>query len=466
MARVSKNLTQAVRWGDREALVRLLDEGHDPNRRYRPKLRFNHDESPLRAAIQCHDVEAVTLLLNRGARVEGVDVEPALATALGLGHLDLVQVLLAAGACPHIRYKQLNGSNGLLMALVERAPYSAIRWLLDQGVPVDGTEPRMWTPLRQGVSNPRGFLERDAQGQPTERQDYWRSLMALIEAGADVNHRPHRPYMTSILHQAIAHTDVEVVQALLQAGADPNAPGHLSPDKPSVPPLGLAIPRSAAMVRVLLDAGANPHTLIDFNDRTESGQPNAVATAHMQDQEPKRRHFRATWLMYAAVYGHPGTVELLLAAGVPPDATDSRGFTALHHAVHRRSQGFPCLRNLQALLAADVSVDRCNDRGQTALHRLVAHRLAQVYQPPDEALAETLQCFIEAGADVTIPDNEGPAAMESLGAVMARAEYAGCHQAEAELAQHMLRVLQAGLSQRELTANLAQASSGRRARRM
>jgi ankyrin repeat protein len=51
------------------------------------------------------------------------------------------------------------------------------------------------------------------------------TVAALIEAGADVNARFHGPHAETPLHWAASSNDVEVLDALLDAGADIDADG-------------------------------------------------------------------------------------------------------------------------------------------------------------------------------------------------------------------------------------------------
>jgi hypothetical protein len=51
------------------------------------------------------------------------------------------------------------------------------------------------------------------------------TVAMLIEAGADANARFHGPHAETPLHWAASSNDVEVLDALLDAGADIEAPG-------------------------------------------------------------------------------------------------------------------------------------------------------------------------------------------------------------------------------------------------
>jgi hypothetical protein len=109
---------------------------------------------------------------------------------------------------------------------------------------------------------------------------------------------PSRRTRTELLRKALQGDEVDMVKALLEIGADPNA----ASSRGKTP---LRTVRSAAAARALLEAGAIPFAK-DANDGTPLG-----------------------W----AVYFGPDVVEVLLKAGVPADEpTDSDGRTALLHA--------------------------------------------------------------------------------------------------------------------------------------
>jgi ankyrin repeat protein len=109
-----------------------------------------------------------------------------------------------------------------------------------------------------------------------------------------------------LLRKALQHDEVDVVKALLEIGADPNAAYYGT----NTPPLMMV--RSSAAARALLEAGAVPFVRND-NGGTPLG-----------------------W----AVHLGPDVTELLLKAGVQVDQpTDSDGRTALWQAACRGDVG-------------------------------------------------------------------------------------------------------------------------------
>src|SRR5262245_33660488 len=109
---------------------------------------------------------------------------------------------------------------------------------------------------------------------------------------------PSAEERTRLLRMALQDDDVAVINALLQNGADPN----VILEGTSTTPLMMA--RSAAVARVLIAAGANPHVQSSDGDTT---------------------------LRYAVEYA-PDLTEVLLKSGVPADQPDVHGLSPLWHA--------------------------------------------------------------------------------------------------------------------------------------
>lgn len=130
-----------------------------------------------------------------------------------------------------------------------------------------------------------------------------------------------------------------LVALLLEFGANPNRPVH--PDHPETALYHAAHGPSADLVNALLDAGANP------TGRTAP----APASPHRQDD----RFRAALHNPYDAA-----TVQRLVQAGADPEVTDKNGDTPLHTA--RRADV------VHALVAAGADPDRANRVGETPLH--------------------------------------------------------------------------------------------------
>lgn len=220
----------------------------------------------------------------------------------------------------------------------------------------------------------------------------------LLAAGARANARMRDG--TSILHKSLYHdeADVEVVRALLEAGADPNvAPKAYSS------PLFIALENAAEpeLVRLLLGAGAKLSDQESVSDMVLDAETLSLLReygigllAHSdEDVEwdeigPPEEDVQATRellrcaecadplsesvvrsclergagelsaaLRKALVWGpKPSVVRLLLSAGADPNERDAAGSPALHRAVEYHAVA----ENVRALLEAGAFPDALN----------------------------------------------------------------------------------------------------------
>jgi ankyrin repeat protein len=118
------------------------------------------------------------------------------------------------------------------------------------------------------------------------------------------------------LHWAVRADELAIVDLLLRAGADANAPNRLS-----VTPLYLAAQNgNAPMIRRLLDAGANANQIDATTGETilmvatRSGDAESVRTLLQAGANPNATEpqLQVTPLMLAAESGHTGAVRALL----------------------------------------------------------------------------------------------------------------------------------------------------------
>ena len=378
---------------------RLLEAGADPNA---PLLS---GETPLMTAARVGAAQVAVQLLEAGADSEATAgrSQTALMWAVSQRHPDVVDVLLRHGAAVDAR--------------------------TDAWTEVVKTTPEPWNPeyvaeIPQGGYTPLLFAARVGD---------LASAKLLVAAGADVNDQP--PYGTSAtvvaahsghgdvaafllergadpnaadagytaLHAAILHKDAALVRALLDHGADPDAPVrastpvrrdavdfYLHPSYVGATPFWLAARFNAPdIMRLLIEGGADPlvahHptywpgslSIRDERVQVEEGPTNALmAAAGIGGRDPLVSVDRLGRIAESApvlsTRREPDpaareaamleAVRLAAAQGIDVNAVNDRGDSALHGAARAGHD-----RVVRFLVAHGARVDAVNGVGQTPL---------------------------------------------------------------------------------------------------
>lgn len=324
----------------------LLDAGADPNR------ALLSGETPVMVAARAGSAAVVRLLAAAGAELDrrGTRGQTALMWAAAQRHPAVVEALLAAGADPHVRSevwtqvmavpphsrpeynrKIPHGGNTALLFAVRAGDLPSARALVAAGADVDDAD--AW-----GVS--AAVLA--AHGGHRELLEF------LLDAGADPNAAGAG---FAALHDAVMRDDGRMVAALLAHGADPDQPlrtwtptRRASRDHHYPPPFVGASPFWLAarfaridLMRLLAAHGADPRFVHEVD--------------YIVDGRMQWRTERTTTLMAAfgmggrrarpwVPYGGAGTAELrileaaMLAVelGVDVNAVDADGRSVLDEA--------------------------------------------------------------------------------------------------------------------------------------
>ena len=184
----------AVERGQPDAVAFLLEKGVGPQ---------NYDAALRRAAFHGNE-RIVDLLLERGAPAAPASLE----VAAELGHLGIVEALVAHGADVNATALPDPPHRPPLTAAVDRRATSVVRFLLDHGADASLPEPNGRTALM--VAAARGSAD---------------VIRLLLAAGANPNARDSRgrvALMYPFVEQASLPSEA-ALDALLDAGAEPNA---------------------------------------------------------------------------------------------------------------------------------------------------------------------------------------------------------------------------------------------------
>lgn len=343
--------------GDLHEVERLIDAGADL------EARDDRDETPLFSTtvmtamrVDYDGRDAVfRLLVERGADLNAVCSNGSILHLVCRGFHPMgpdvrarnerICWLLERGARPVHRDDQGHTVLWVLLPYRDQLTRDLVRTLIARGAELDAADHRGETPLHhaiaQDLDSASFLLELGAATDRADRQGRT-PLHALCEG--DLDDRQLLTLCDRLLahHAPIDRADgagwtplaraadrgaIELVRALLAAGASPDGTDHLRP-------LLLAHDgRHAEVFRLLLANGANPGVTFRGGD---------------------------TLLHWAATNGPLELVQSLISAGAPLEATNAAGATPLTHATRDA-------KIVAALLAAGADVNAADRYGQTAL---------------------------------------------------------------------------------------------------
>ncbi len=312
----------------------------------------------------------VRLLLNHGAdpnttfQSEEGPLSCLYAAAGLLGNAEMTRLLLEAGADPD------DGES--LYHSVEHAGLACTRLLLDRGARVGGND------LKHVLDweSPQG-------------------VRLLLGAGADVN--AVNDQGDTALHWAVRRgRSAEVVGLLLDAGADIDA---VRRDGRTAYALAI-VTGQASIAELLASRGAD--TRLGALDAFVAGQGGDVPAASATSPE------NARLFAQLAENGNIGAVEAMLEAGVPVDAVDEFGSTALHWAAWKGTAAL-----MRLLLSRGARTDIREGRYDSVPSGWLHHGAR--FSGASGDYAEGARLLIAAGAPMGGLDGEtGNAALDAV----------------------------------------------------
>ena len=245
----------------------------------------------------------------------------------------------------------------------------------------------------------------------TARNGDVETAKVLIRGGADVNET--LPSGTSALVVAAHSGHGPFAIYLLEKGADPNAGGA------GYRALHAAVLRSQIeLVNALLDHGADPNALV------EHGTPGRRFSA---DYSIRAQLIGATAFWLAAKYGEIKILRTLAKRGADPHLVPESGMSALQAAMgmpvgsleNRRDrignsppdpaeQERLTLALARFVLALGVDVNAADVKGNTALH----HAVLLVGQRHTKDFGAVIEFLVAGGADVNRANKHGQTPLE------------------------------------------------------
>ena len=309
------------------------------------------------------------------------------------GDVDAINVLLNAGADSNIAHA--NGDTCLKHAIDRDCSGEVLQTIIDHGADVNAINKQNSTALMSAC-----------------RKRNEESMNILLNAGADPNIADAGGH--TCLHFVVhGHCRKEVLQALIDHGAEVNA----------VNKHGLTVLMIACWkddidaMNLLLDAGADPNIAlakkdacrptvtdrscvqkvlqdsIDCDGDVNAANKSGVLKKQQRKTKTKTKHKSSVTALWIACHrGEVDAINVLLNARANPNIVSPEGNTCLHHAVHRRC----CKEIFQALIDHGVDVNATNNDNETAL--LMASR---------QGTLAAMNALLDAGADPNIGDEKG-----------------------------------------------------------
>ena len=391
-ALTSKALNSASWRGNVKDVEALLSNGA-----HLFKRKSIYDASPLHNASMNNHVQVVRLLLEAGLDVDAIFLnngpggsggETPLAFASSLGHLQVVEELVAAGANLSLSERNINEDTPLYKAS-RNGHLSVVQFLLSKGAPV-----------HLNIANDTSCLHTASIGGHVD------IVIALLKHGADVHLTTAKGWTP--LHYAAVFNHLAVMELLIEMGADINqmdSVGYTSYDFYKYA-LGENAKRDitgnlyededifiaaflghTARVSKLIKAGTDVNIASDLGDATITALHLASQNGHLiivnlllsaGSNVDAELEDGATSLFLASENGLVKVVRALLKAGASSSiSVHNTGYTPLHIACVKGN--FEVLELLLAAVDADVSTATLD--GFTPLHLVSRYGHADLVGP-------------------------------------------------------------------------------------
>jgi len=404
----------AVQRNDLELVTRLIRAGAKVD------VKNDYGATPMSEAAIVASAPLLEALIEAGADVESpnADGQTALMVVARTSQLEAARLLINRGADVNA-VEQWRGQTALMWAAAQGQP-AMVRELVAHGADVNARSTvNNWQ--RQVTAEPRAIYRPAGGLTPllyAAREGCVECASVLVDAGADLSLAD--PEGISPLLMATINAHFDVAAYLIDRGANPNqwdlwgrAPLYAAVDLNTIPRGGrpdrpsLDKTSSVQIVEMLLEAGANPNARLRLappfrnigNDRGLDGMLTTGTTPLLRAAKALDAPAIRALLAGGAdltLANSRGMTPTMAAAGLGSVDADTRGIYTTED-VQQRS-----IESLEALLGAGGDINAKDARGLTALHEAARW-----------GWNEVVTFLVSRGADLNAKDNRGNTPIDS-----------------------------------------------------
>lgn len=354
---------------------------------HRHSLIYSRETSKLHVAAGFHLPSLVKPLLELGADVDARD---------GVGEMALLAVVKWSGyeIEEMAEVVTLLLKSGASLDLKDDAPPYC---RFSSPIKVSRSRPKDRRSILTGASDGFGYTAL----QIATSNKHTRCMEVVLQNGASIHDIEPR-YGDTVLHWATLANGKDVLQTLLQAGANIEAENKLGQTALHI----AAEQGSAAMVKMLLDAGADAnatacrgdtplHRALRSSILKDGDTGSKIKMLLQAGSEIKAKNEPGQIALFVAILDGPvAMAKMLLDAGADINATDCWGEKPLHYAARwRLTTGEETTSRIEMLLQAGSDIEAKNEDGETAIQHAIKYENR-----------EAVRSLLDAGADIDSDD--------------------------------------------------------------